>query len=61
MPCILALFYEYYIPTCGGNHAAGTDSEGDLENPYGTSLEYSAPTNPKASDLSNFFPMPAAS
>ncbi len=55
-PSASLYYYEGYIPTCGGNHAAGTDSEGDLENPYGTSLEYSAPTSPKASDLSNYLP-----
>jgi Carboxypeptidase regulatory-like domain len=55
-PSASLYYYEGYIPTCGGNHAAGTDSEGDLENPYGTSLEYAAPTSPKASDLSNFLP-----
>jgi hypothetical protein len=43
-------YYEGYIPTCGGS-----DSEGNLENPYGTSL-LAAPTNPKASDLANFLP-----
>jgi hypothetical protein len=54
--------YEYYIPTCGGNNAFGpptgppTDVDGDLENPYGTTLQYSAPSSPKASDLSNFLP-----
>jgi hypothetical protein len=44
-------FYEGYLATCGG-----TDATGDLANPYGTSLEYAAPTNPKASDLSNYMP-----
>jgi hypothetical protein len=43
-------FYDGYIPTCGG-----TNSEGNLENPYGTTL-LPAPTNPKASDLSNYLP-----
>ena len=43
-------YYEGYIPTCGGS-----DSEGNLENPYGTSL-LPAPTNPKASDLASFLP-----
>ena len=55
-PSATLYFYQGYIPTCGGSHAAGTDSEGDLENPYGTALQYAAPTNPKASDLSNFLP-----
>ena len=44
-------YYEGYIPTCGG-----TDDQGNLENPYGTTLQYSAPTNPKASDLNSFLP-----
>ena len=55
-PSATLYYYEGYLPTCGGSHAAGTDSEGDLENPYGTALEYTAPTNPKASDLSNYLP-----
>jgi hypothetical protein len=55
-PSATLYYYEGYIPTCGGSHSAGTDSEGDLENPFGTSLEYSAPTSPKASDLGNFLP-----
>ena len=54
--------YEYYIPTCGGNNTFGpptgppTAETGNLENPYGTSLEYAAPSSPKASDLSNYLP-----
>ena len=54
--------YEYYIPTCGGNGGYGpptgppTDVTGDLSNPYGTTLQYAAPNNPKASDLSNYLP-----
>ncbi|MGA2889092.1 MAG: TonB-dependent receptor [Terracidiphilus sp.] len=53
---------SYFIPTCGGNGGFGpptgapTAATGDLENPYGASLEYSAPNNPKASDLSNYLP-----
>jgi hypothetical protein len=43
-------YYEGYIPTCGGSN-----SEGNLEYPYGTSL-LPAPNNPKASDLANFLP-----
>ncbi len=43
-------FYEGYIPTCGGS-----DAEGNLENPYGTSL-LPPPNNPKASDLNNYLP-----
>jgi hypothetical protein len=54
--------YNYYIPTCGGNggfdppNGPPTAETGNLENPYGTSLQYKAPTNPKASDLANFLP-----
>jgi len=54
--------YNYYIPTCGGNGGFDpptgppTAETGNLENPYGTSLEYAAPTNPKSSDLANFLP-----
>ncbi len=54
--------YQYYLPTCGGNGGFGpptgppTAETGDLENPYGTSLEYAAPASPKASDLSNYLP-----
>jgi hypothetical protein len=55
-PSATLYYYEGYLPTCGGSHAGGTDSEGDLENPYGTTLQYSAPVSPKASDLSNFLP-----
>jgi hypothetical protein len=54
--------YQFYIPTCGGNGGFGpptgppTAATGNLENPYGTTLQYTAPTNPKASDLANFLP-----
>ena len=54
--------YEYYIPTCGGNGGFGpptgppTAETGNLENPYGTTLQYAAPNNPKASDLSSYLP-----
>jgi len=54
--------YQGYIPTCGGNGGFGpptgppTAATGNLENPYGTTLQYTAPTNPKASDLANFLP-----
>ena len=44
-------FYEGYIPTCGGS-----DAQGNLENPYGTTLQYAAPSSPKASDLSKYLP-----
>lgn len=49
-PVATQYLYEGYIPTCGG-----TDEEGNLENPYGTSLR-PAPNNPKASDLANYLP-----
>jgi hypothetical protein len=54
--------YEYYIPTCGGNGGFDpptgrpTDAEGNLSNPYGTTLQHPAPDNPKASDLANYLP-----
>jgi hypothetical protein len=54
--------YEYYIPTCGGNGGFNpptgppTDVAGDLENPYGTTLQYAAPNSPRASDLINHLP-----
>ena len=43
-------YYLGYIATCGGS-----DAEGNLENPYGTSL-LAPPNNPKASDLNNYLP-----
>jgi hypothetical protein len=49
-PVATQYLYEGYIPTCGG-----TDEQGNLENPYGTSL-LPAPNNPKASDLSKYLP-----
>ncbi len=54
--------YDYYIPTCGGfgvfnpPTAAPTAATGNLENPYGTTLEFAAPSSPKASDLSKHLP-----
>ena len=54
--------YEGYIPTCGGDGGFGpptgppTDAEGNLSNPYGTTLQHTAPSNPKASDLANYLP-----
>jgi hypothetical protein len=50
--CPSASLYYYlgYLATCGG-----TAAEGNLENPYGTSL-LPAPSNPKASDLANYLP-----
>ena len=47
-------FYNGYIPTCGGTAATG-----NLENPYGN-VQSAAPTNPKASDLTNSLPNAAA-
>jgi hypothetical protein len=49
-PVATQYLYQGYLPTCGG-----TAAEGNLENPYGTSLR-PAPNNPKASDLSNYLP-----
>jgi hypothetical protein len=49
-PTATQFYYEGYLPTCGGS-----DSEGNLANPYGTSL-LAAPSNPKASDLAKFLP-----
>jgi hypothetical protein len=55
-------FGAYFIPTCGGNGGYGpptglpTNEEGNLENPYGTTLQHPAPSNPKASDLANYLP-----
>ena len=46
--------YLGYIPTCGGS-----DAQGNLENPYGTSL-LAPPNNPKASDLNNYLPNAAS-
>jgi hypothetical protein len=52
----------YYIPTCGGSGGFGppatlpTAQQGNLENPYGTVVQHAAPSNPKASDLSNYLP-----
>jgi Carboxypeptidase regulatory-like domain len=54
--------YQFYIPTCGGNGGFNpptgppTAETGNLENPYGTVLQHTAPTSPKASDLSNYLP-----
>jgi hypothetical protein len=49
-PVATQYLYQGYIATCGG-----TDAQGNLENPYGTSL-LPPPTNPKASDLANYLP-----
>jgi hypothetical protein len=61
--------YHFFIPTCGGNGFFGppttsvnntgdpaVDAAGNLENPYGTTLQYAKPNNPKASDLANYLP-----
>jgi hypothetical protein len=61
-PTSTTSLYQYYIPTCGGNGGFGpptgppTAETGNLENPYGTVLQYASPSNPKASDLSNYLP-----
>jgi hypothetical protein len=49
-PASTQYLYQGYLPTCGG-----TAAEGNLENPYGT-VPLAPPTNPKASDLSNYLP-----
>ncbi len=49
-PVATQTLYEGYIPTCGG-----TDAEGNLENPYGTT-PLAPPNNPKASDLNAYLP-----
>jgi len=48
--CPVSQYYDGYIPTCGGTAATG-----NLANPY-TDVKSAAPTNPKASDLSNYLP-----
>ncbi len=55
-PSASLFLYEGYLATCGGGGEPSNAAEGNIENPYGTSLEYSAPTSPKASDLSTFLP-----
>ena len=47
-------FYEGYLPTCGG-----TPTTGNLEYPY-TNSENPAPSNPNASQLSNYLPNAAS-
>jgi hypothetical protein len=54
-PSASLFYYEGYLPTCGGG-GGGPASAGNIENPYGTSLEYAAPSNPKALDLGNYLP-----
>ena len=54
--------YLNYVPTCGGNGGFDpptgppTPQTGNLENPYGTTLQHAAPSNPKASDLASYLP-----
>jgi hypothetical protein len=61
-PTATQSLYQFYIPTCGGNgrfdppNGPPTADTGNLENPYGTTLQYAAPTSPKASDLSSHLP-----
>ncbi|HEX8812507.1 MAG TPA: TonB-dependent receptor, partial [Terracidiphilus sp.] len=61
-PAATRSLYDFYIPTCGGESAFGppvtapTDQTGDLANPYGTTLQYAAPNNPKATDLIGYLP-----
>ncbi len=49
-PATTQYLYQGYLATCGG-----TAAEGNLENPYGTA-PLAPPSNPKASDLSNYLP-----
>jgi hypothetical protein len=69
--CAIGSLYDGFIPTCGGGGgfgppvslpfgSAAADAQGNLGNPYGTSLEFAAPKNPKSSDLSNYLPNLAA-
>jgi len=60
-PVATQYLYEGYIPTCGGAGDGTTASGlmGNLENPYG-SQKTAAPTNPKASDLTNYLPNASA-
>ncbi len=65
--CAAQSEYEGYIPTCGGGGGYGNpvslpfgspmlDAAGNISNPYGTTLEFPAPNNPKASDLAKYLP-----
>ena len=69
--CTIGSLYNYYIPTCGGNGgfspptslpfgSGAANAAGNLGNPYGTTLEFAAPNNPKSSDLSGYLPNLAA-
>jgi hypothetical protein len=57
-PSSSLFYYEDYLPTCGGGGGGdtGNPAEGNIENPYGTTLQYTAPSSPKASDLGNLLP-----
>ena len=69
--CTNGSLYEGFIPTCGGGGfdagypftpvslpfgSNAANAAGNLGNPYGTTLEYAAPKNPKSSDLGNYLP-----
>jgi hypothetical protein len=69
--CATQSLLDGYIPICGGNGGYGNpiapafgstqaDAAGNLANPYGTTLEFAAPNNPKASDLAKYLPNAAA-
>jgi hypothetical protein len=69
--CTIGSLYDGFIPTCGGGNQFGppvalpfgssaANAAGNLGNPYGTTPEFAAPQNPKASDLSNHLPNLAA-
>jgi hypothetical protein len=73
--CSIGSLYDGFIPTCGGGGGFGppvslpfggpnpgmANAAGNLGNPYGTGTpEFTAPKNPKSSDLSNFLPNLAA-
>ncbi len=70
--CKVNTLYSYYIPTCGSNGTAATNdpfvpptnaptaSEGNLANPYGTSISNPVSASPKSSDLKKYLPNIAA-
>jgi hypothetical protein len=53
--------YLYYIPICGGNGITGAvdNSQYNLATPWGPTRQ-APPSNPKASDISNYLPNAAA-